>query len=165
MDPIANLQAEHVVALEKLDALESVIKTLERGGSPEAVATVSDVIAFLNAELELHIRKEEEALFPPLDVMIGSGLGPTAVMRMEHNDLKARRDALKAALDRKIATEMAPPAGEIIGILREHIEKEEYVLFPLTRSALSPEQLQAIGAEFAAIEEAAAAHPRTATAR
>ena len=155
--PLENLMEEHRSALANLDALEEAIPAL--GSKAEAMATVEEVVRFLDRELELHLRKEEEALFPQLERQIGAGGGPTYVMRLEHRDLRQKKgqlaELLPQAKEGDVASlgQMASTAHYIIIHLREHIWKEDNILFPMSQEHLEESAWPEIARRFEEIEK------------
>ncbi len=54
----------------------------ETGVDSEALSAVGAVTQLLETDLGLHLRKEEEVLFPALAACLGQGGGPIGVMLM-----------------------------------------------------------------------------------
>ncbi|MDP2947960.1 MAG: hemerythrin domain-containing protein [Chloroflexota bacterium] len=157
--PLASLSAEHEVALDILDRLQAAVESLATG-SPlsQHLAVLAEVAHFLTVDLAQHIRQEEDALFPLLEEVMGAGAGPPAVMRMEHQELSEHIGPFQDYVSGWAAAGSAPPAEvaqgkdvayHIIGLLRQHIAKEEEVLFPMTRRMLSPEQIRVVAQKMA----------------
>lgn len=132
------LSREHKVVLEKLDGMEKALETLDISG-------IDEVLTFMETDLSLHRKKEEEVLFPTLGRHIGVEQGPIACMLSEHATEKGFMVDLRAALTEAKA---GGDAGEkikkavwgILDLLRAHIEKEDHVLFPLAEETLSAEE-------------------------
>jgi regulator of cell morphogenesis and NO signaling len=90
--------------------------------------------------LERHIGWEEEILFPIFEERTEMlDRGPTAVMRMEHRQIK---DCLAEIQDRLVNGSATPPEAEerLVALLRLHNNKEEAVLYPWIDEALSAEE-------------------------
>ena len=153
--PIEDLGKEHVVVLEKLQQLSQAIG---RQG-PEALQVVKEVAGFLDGDVERHLRKEEEALFPPLERIMGAEGGPTHVMRLEHVDLRAKRDELVKLVNKetaKVSPEIKGTSNFIIDLLEQHIDKEDNILFPMAQEFLEPDQWAEVEAKMGDIEKEAA---------
>ena len=87
--------------------------------------------------LKRHIRAEEEILFPLFEEKTGMyDAGPTAVMRMEHKDIRELLDRIIDETDRKNSG-VSDSAGALLNILSEHNMKEEHILYPESDSFLS----------------------------
>ena len=79
-----------------------------------------------------HFAMEEEVLFPKMEEFIGSGEGPTYVMRMEHNQIRSIIDSLGEAINEK-NRQKALGYGETFMIMtQQHNMKEEQILYPMT---------------------------------
>ncbi|ADL50953.1 DUF438 domain-containing protein [Clostridium cellulovorans] len=97
----------------------------------KALNTVIDNIL----DAESHHQREEKVLF--LELEDRKITGPTRIMRMEHDDLRTKKKALKEAvenvsrLDFNEFKEMVDKASKyIIFNLRDHIFKENHILYP-----------------------------------
>ena len=127
------LRDEHCVILDWLGRLEVAAARLEAGETlPEAQWTT--LLDWLHSFAdERHHAKEENALFP---AMIAAGLpargGPIDVMLEEH----AEGRTLLAEMAGGPATGRPAAARRYVRLLREHIDKENQVLFPLADAVL-----------------------------
>jgi hemerythrin-like domain-containing protein len=143
------LRDEHRVILAALERLESAADRLE-GGETLPDRLWSELLAWLHAFAdERHHAKEENALFP---AMIKAGLpmrgGPVDVMLGEH----AEGRALVAALAAGRPAERAAQARRYVRLLREHIQKENEILFPLADAVLGDDAQTALLREFAEVD-------------
>ncbi|MBI5345145.1 MAG: DUF2249 domain-containing protein [Deltaproteobacteria bacterium] len=88
--------------------------------------------------LRRHIRIEEEILFPVFEEKTGMrDSGPTAVMRMEHADIKGLLDRITVAAGAENAREAKEAAYHLTNILADHNMKEEHILYPESDAFLS----------------------------
>lgn len=151
--PVDALTREHRTILAVLDAIERQAGAL-RDGVPVAAAFWRDALDFVATYADrCHHGKEESLLFAELE---RAGLpgehGPTACMRAEHEQGRRLRQAMAAALDRGDGRALATAAGDYVLLLREHIDKEDHVLFPLARSVLSADAVARLRTGFASVE-------------
>ena len=119
----------------RLDAIFDRFKDAIRAKKFEEAAS-----AFREFRLGLtrHIRAEEEILFPVFEDKTGMhDAGPTAVMRMDHKDIKELMDKIVNAADAKDEKTAVDSAQVIFNILADHNMKEEHILYPETDSFLS----------------------------
>ncbi len=143
------LRDEHQVILRALLTLESAAEQLGAGGAlPEGRWT--DMIAWLRAFADRnHHAKEEKVLFP---AMIRAGVpaegGPIAVMLEEH----AEGRALLATMYTGEPADQAVAARRYIRLLRDHIDKENGVLFPLADAVLDAHDQAEVRRDFADLE-------------
>jgi iron-sulfur cluster repair protein YtfE (RIC family) len=82
-------------------------------------------------QMERHIRAEEELLFPAFEDATGMAGGPTVVMRMEHEEIKAIFAALREALASQDAGEYTAHLAELFALIEQHNLKEERILYPM----------------------------------
>jgi len=153
MDLIDELQEEHREALRRLDGLGGALGALAGGLGevrPESVERFAAAWSWFQIDLNVHFRKEEEALFPAAEEVLPSDEGPIAQMRAEHREFEELREQVVGALEtvrhgccgKREAGERLGRAGEqLCALLREHIWKEDNILFPMLRSAMGAERI------------------------
>lgn len=91
--------------------------------------------AFL-AELERHIAVEEELLFPAFEERTGMDGGPTAMMRIEHEQMRGLFAEMRAALAARDAAGYLAAARTLLALLQQHNAKEENMMYPMLDEAL-----------------------------
>lgn len=157
--PTATLREEHEAILRMLDAAESAAGQLARGEAirPELLEGMGEFFGlFLD---KCHHGKEEEILFPALERKgMPVEAGPIGVMLREHNQgraLAARMQELAKAYkgDKAAGPAWAAALEEYSGLLREHILKENSVLFPMAEGMLSAEEETTLAEQFERMEE------------
>jgi hemerythrin-like domain-containing protein/uncharacterized protein (DUF2249 family) len=99
--------------------------------------TVRDLLGQFIFGLRRHIRLEEEVAFPAFEQVSGmpQGAGPTAMMRMEHQEIKAILEAIEkglgsadcAGVTQAIDSQPTHP----MDVLGSHDDKEENILYPM----------------------------------
>lgn len=145
------LVREHALILRGIDLLERAARcvTQHRALPLDASRTL---LAFFDQFLdEHHHRKEETGLFP---AMLDAGLprrgGPIPVMLGEHDCgrqlVREMREALAEEGCR--SPRFAELAGRFATTLREHIAKENGVLFPMSERFVPPEARAALAARW-----------------
>lgn len=98
-----------------------------------------------------HHLKEEKIFFPALEKKgIGRDGGPIGVMLMEHEEgrgyVRAMADALRGEVPPKTA--LVEHAKAYLSLLREHIHKEDEILFNMADEILSSEEQKRLLREF-----------------
>ncbi len=78
-----------------------------------------------------HFQKEEEVLFPAFEAASGNTMGPTQVMRMEHDQVRGLFDKMKVTLDEKNRDEFFSVADTLMILLQQHNMKEEQMLYTM----------------------------------
>ena len=83
------------------------------------------------AELEGHFEQEEGTLFPKFEQATGMTAGPTQVMRMEHQQMRALVQDLDNALAAKEKDEYLGLSETLMVMMQQHNMKEEMMLYPM----------------------------------
>lgn len=156
LHPIQILREEHDVILRKLSELDQVIKKANGAKNFDQLEVelrkLEDIAHHL-IDAESHYKREEDVLFPELE---DNGVtGPPMVMRMEHNELRARKKALKELVEnhkgigyREFVSELNEAGGYIVQNLNDHIFKENNILYPTALQVISEEKWPAMKRKF-----------------
>lgn len=157
MNPIEVLMNEHRLIESVLDSLEAYVDRLTPNASVEA-ADLGRFVQFIRAFADTcHHGKEEEILFA---TMVANGMpresGPIAVMLHEHEE--GRQLVMTLAefaahsvdpgwsdADRRRIRQTARSYAEL---LRQHIQKEDGILYPIAVSRLDPATMADINRRF-----------------
>jgi hemerythrin-like domain-containing protein len=155
LSPTGVLMAEHRNIEKVLACLERMAEEFEEAGALDA-AVAGEALEFLRTYADrLHHAKEETHLFPAME---GHGLqaevGPTAVMREEHRIGRGFVKDMGDAVARKDLDAFTGAARQYVELLREHIMKEDQVLFPMADSILPAAEQDELRAIFARVESA-----------
>jgi hemerythrin-like domain-containing protein len=164
MKAIEVLMAEHRVIERVLTALEVGTERLDQGGSVDPGFFI-DATDFIRGFADgCHHQKEEGVLFK---AMVQAGMpteeGPIAVMLAEHEQARTfTRGLLDAAQrlqagDEEAAAAVVHNARGYAALLRQHIAKEDGILFPMAASVISASQQTEVEAVFQRIEREDAA--------
>lgn len=158
--PTDILREEHQGVLQKLDALEKVISHLDE---KEVIsAKLRELASFLKTDLWVHFTKEEEALFPEIEKFVPREGGPTGMMLIEHEDLRNTNAEFQPAVDVYLRdSDNLEAKGMIRGhgshfieVLRQHIDKENNILFMMADMHLDQTQIDKVVKLFHEIENA-----------
>jgi hemerythrin-like domain-containing protein len=159
MQAIDALMEEHDLLLSVLDALEAMAQLAEAGQGVDLRLSRLAVEFFRGFTDLCHHGKEERHLFPAL---APHGLtpqqGPVAVMLSEHvqgrEQVRLLEEALAAveALAADGPARFAKTARSYIRLMRDHVDKENQVLFPMAAHLLSEEDQARLLAAFAELE-------------
>jgi hemerythrin-like domain-containing protein len=150
IDPIARFMQEHDQALVQLAALTKHTRAIaENGFTDAAFRRILVAVEFIEDEVSVHNRSEEEALFPVLERYVE---GPTRLMRDDHKVLKKEFRRLRRAVERlranrtsaKAGADLAVTAQSIVHHFVNHIHKENHILFPLVQKFLTKDALREI---------------------
>lgn len=125
--------------LPRLDAMAQKVLSVHGDKDPEKFGKLASVFGALRAELEEHLMKEEQILFPM--ILAGQGSmadGPISVMHMDHD---SAGEALRTLRELTDNYQPAPEAcntwsalwhglGVMEGEIHRHIHLENNILFP-----------------------------------
>lgn len=89
----------------------------------------------------LHFEKEEEVLFPEFEERTGMTMGPTQVMRMEHNQARELLERLGKAVEEKNKDEFLSAGESLMILIQQHNMKEEQILYPMTDQNLPSDEV------------------------
>ena len=89
--------------------------------------------------MELHLGTEETQLFPAFEEATGMVGGPTAVMRMEHTQMRELFAELAEAVAKKDAEGFNGAGQTMLILMQQHNMKEEQMLYPMCDRALEGE--------------------------
>ena len=82
-------------------------------------------------ELAEHFGQEEDTLFPKFEQATGMTAGPTQVMRMEHQQMRALVQDLDNALAAQDKDEYLGLSETLMVMMQQHNMKEEMMLYPM----------------------------------
>ncbi len=89
----------------------------------------------------LHFRKEEEILFPEFEARTGITMGPTQVMRFEHQQVREMLERLEEALRNRNKEEFLSVGESLMVLIQQHNMKEEQILYPMSDQHLDREEV------------------------
>jgi len=162
------LMREHRLIERVLDALEAAAGQVSRGHTlrPGFFLDAADFIAgFADG---CHHHKEEDVLFGAMGGTVGPEAGGVVEMMLaEHQEARFLTRSMREAARRLEAGDetarvpLVTNAQRYVALLRDHIEKEDEMLFPMADELLTPQaQSQVIrGIERIEREEEAAGAP------
>jgi len=159
MSATNELRTEHRAIERMLAVLEEASNRLEHGQRvrPEVFRQAVDFVR--NFADRCHHAKEEENLFPRMEARgVPRQGGPIGVMLFEHEEGRAYVGAIAEAIDayeadgQSVAPTIAENARGYVDLLRQHIMKEENVLFPMADRVLSAADQAELDRRFEQIE-------------
>jgi hemerythrin-like domain-containing protein len=162
-DPIRHLRAEHDAVLEVIDRMEMAAGDLGGSRRAEALRTLSEGLDFLLKEVRDHMGLEEEVLYPALAKHVPAKT--VAVIVAEHSEITWAFELLKRALD-TAGPSLRMHANTVVDLVRQHIDKENNVLFMMTAHMLSEDEDQELAAAMhQTLAKNATAIPRSSPAK
>ncbi len=153
------LMDEHRVIERVLTVLETAAQRLE-SAQPISPAFFMNAADFIKGFADgCHHKKEEGVLFV---AMMAHGVpdrgGPIGVMLAEHEQGRAFTRAMLSAAQRLEAGDQSA-RGEVVSnalgyvtLLRQHIFKEDNILFPMADRVIPPAEQEKVSADFERVE-------------
>jgi hemerythrin-like domain-containing protein len=153
--PIDKLKAEHQIILQGISLLEKGASRLENGAdvSPDYFRKAIEFIR--NYADKYHHAKEENILFVKMGQLgFSPKVGPIAVMLYEHDKGRSYIAGLSLAVDlyaagdRSAVNSILENIKNYAELLKQHINKENIVLYPMAENAFGIEGLEKIQVDF-----------------
>ncbi|MEH6471787.1 MAG: hemerythrin domain-containing protein [Halopseudomonas sp.] len=92
--------------------------------------------ATFHSSIEQHLGKEEEVLFPAFEQATGNTAGPTAVMKMEHQQMRQLFEQIHQSLQGKDEETLLGLTETLMILMQQHNMKEEQILYPMSQQML-----------------------------
>ncbi|MCL6565613.1 MAG: hemerythrin domain-containing protein [Acidobacteriia bacterium] len=147
---VAHLQEDHTRFAQMLATLEGWVQKAESAMPAEAAQwqQARTMLESFIRDVTLHISKEEQVLFPVLEAYLPRDIGPLAVLRGEHSDIRAQFRRLQEAIvvlcrepeSRHAAASFARAGHALRQLVYDHLYKEDRVLYPMIARFLEPER-------------------------
>lgn len=150
-DIVAELTTDHREIEQHFVRLESELAPAER----------QDVLEQVIAELVRHSIAEEVYLYPSVRDRVPNGAAIADREVAEHADV----EVLMKELESKDPHDPQNRATlqQFMALVREHVEEEESMLFPLLRDAYAPAELRELGVKVRTTKAAAPTRPHPST--
>jgi len=159
MNPTDTLKHEHQIVLAVLDGAQREAQNIERTGTVDTEKVARMLDFFKNFVDKCHHSKEERQLFPRLEERgIAHEGGPIACMLHEHTLGRDEIANITAALAKykqghtEAGNALAKSLLAYVELLREHIDKEDNILFTMADRVLTPEDKAELAEAFDKIE-------------
>ncbi len=158
MNATEQLRAEHEGITIMLDVLERICEEMS-SGKPGNLEHLERIVEFLSVFADkCHHGKEEDILFPALEK---SGIpregGPIGVMLSEHDHGREEIRLMRKALEglrggQDSSKDFVKAAREYCELLRNHILKENTILFVMAEKNLTADQQERLFEDFETME-------------
>jgi len=160
MRPTELLKDEHKDIKLMLQVIDKICEMLEAGKNIPS-EHLEQIVAFIQGFADkCHHAKEEDLLFPAMEECgFPRQAGPIGVMLLEHEEGRRFVRAMKEATekykegDRKAAALFVENAQSYIALLRQHIDKEDNILYEMADRNLSGEQNKKLEEDFERVEK------------
>lgn len=146
------LEHDHKIILRALNVLAEIAARVEKGAWVDS-RDIESILRFLRLfEDEFHQTKEESALFPELRSCASAQSKELQHLLFEHEQERSLVEGLEESLKVKKGADFVFYANRLIALLRNHIYKEDHILFDIIEKSLSKNQDEAVIAAFAKFE-------------
>jgi hemerythrin-like domain-containing protein len=153
------LMNEHRVIERVLSAMQLAAERVSHGQEMRPAFFLNAALFIKNFADGCHHRKEEGVLFIAMNESgMPSQGGPIAVMLAEHEQGREFTQAMKDAAEKWETGDLSARPVVIqdalgyVALLRQHIHKEDNILFPMADRIIPPERQQKVNEEFERIE-------------
>ena len=138
------LTQEHKLILRALDVLDAMSVLIDTKGQVDQI-DIDRLLDFLRwfADAQ-HQAKEETILFPALKTAAAAQDRTVQHLTLEHDQERGLIEDLEKDLRVGKLSEFAARANRLISTLKNHIYKEDQILFETADSILSPEEDDAV---------------------
>ncbi len=155
MKATEDLKNDHEVICNMLNVLEKMTMRLQRGDKLNS-EHLQTIIEFLQLFADkFHHGKEETHLFPTMETAgISKEHGPIGVMLSEHDMGRGFIKGIKTALEKyhlgihSAVRDIIENGQNYITLLRNHIHKENNILFPMADRVIGGEKANSLYSEF-----------------
>jgi len=149
------LMQEHRLIERVLDCLEEAACRLDDGEDIDAGLFIDAAEFVAGFADRTHHRKEEDILFVAMTARdMPADSGPVAVMLQEHEEGRRLTAAFRSAAeqmktrDTSAAMDVVQNVLDYVNLLREHIIKEDNVLFPMADQLVTGDDMRVVSAKF-----------------
>ncbi len=147
------LSDEHQIILKVIDAVNSECDELEKGKTLD-ISFFQKTINFIkNYADKFHHAKEEDILFKAmLENVEHLHCNPIPVMLYEHDEGRTFVYGMEQGVSENNTDKIIQNARGYGMLLRDHIYKEDNVLYPMAEEALSDEQKELVNKKYTEVE-------------
>ena len=139
MDTIRGLLGDHHRQCDELFAI------IEQAIEAEDWGRAAECFSRFEKSMQQHFDVEESILFPAFEARTGMAMGPTAVMRSEHAQIRELLEAAAEAISAHDADEYSGYAETLHIMTQQHNMKEENVLYPMCDQHLGAQSAALVG--------------------
>ena len=154
------LTEEHRVIERVLTALEVAATRVSQGEEVRPAFFINSALFIKNFADGCHHKKEEGALFTAMKAAgLSTESGPLFFMLADHEKGRLFTKEMRAAAEKWEAGDQSARGAVVqnalgyVALLRQHISKEDGILFPMADRIIPPEQQEQVAATFERIEQ------------
>lgn len=121
-------------------ACDNLFASAEEAAGNRNWDSARELFGRFQAAMAHHLAMEEEVLFPAFETRIGMSAGPTQVMRMEHEQMRALIADMAAAAAAGNESAYLGASETLNMLMQQHNLKEENMLYPMSDRALGADR-------------------------
>jgi NifU-like protein involved in Fe-S cluster formation/hemerythrin len=118
-------------------ACDEEFANMENAVAAEDWAKAEELSNKFSKDLEHHFSMEEEIMFPAFEQKTGMMGGPTAMMRMEHDQMRGVVAQMNTALASKDKNNFFGVSESLMMLMQQHNMKEEQMLYAMADAHLA----------------------------
>ena len=118
-------------------ACDEEFANMENAVASEDWAKAEELFNKFSTDLEHHFSMEEQIMFPAFETRTGMTGGPTAMMRMEHEQMRSILTQLNTAKNNKDKDNFFGVSESLMMLMQQHNMKEEQMLYAMADSHLA----------------------------
>jgi len=120
---------------------DEVFASLENAVAKEDLNLVNNLFSDFQADLFHHFSMEETVMFPAFENRTGMTQGPTAMMRMEHEQMRSLLTQMKTDVSSKNKDHFFGLSESLMMLMQQHNMKEEQMLYAMADQHLGADAL------------------------
>ncbi len=138
MNLVERLYEEHNGINAKIERLYSVVETL----NDSSINTLKKLFEELNREILIHLREEEELLFPELAKKMGTSATSLQLILKEHEEIKNLLKEINNLILEGNKPKIFSAVHSLNNKLEDHLKKENNLLYSIAHEFIDPETLK-----------------------
>jgi len=111
---------------------DEVFATAEEAAQTGDLAGCQTRFQQFHAAMERHFQQEEQELFPAFEEASGMFMGPTRVMRLEHQQMRETLAGMDGTLASGDLEDFLGQAEALLILMQQHNIKEEQIMYPMS---------------------------------
>jgi iron-sulfur cluster repair protein YtfE (RIC family) len=126
-------------------ACDDLFAAAEENVAKKNWESASKLFRQFHQAMDRHFAMEEDVLFPAFEAKTGNTIGPTQVMRMEHEQMRVLMNDMERAVTAGNDAEYLGLSETLNMIMQQHNLKEENMLYPMSDRVLAGNRETVLG--------------------
>lgn len=157
VDPLELLRLEHTKGINELEKITIATESIHTDGfTAAAFQQIAMSVLYIGSEMRKHYEKEERYLFPLLDKHLFESPNEIRHERREmwhtFNELMMIvKDVENGRIHGTTLRELMQSSRDVVGQFKNHIERENTIIFPMVKRLLTPDEYAQFGKEIQSV--------------